>query len=264
VLGLVPRLDAMAMPARHLGLVQADEIDDLDGHLDRAAEAIAQAIALDRLAALARPVAVTENSPTRLLRPLGQRIAVARDEAFAFAYPAVLSGWRTAGAEIVPFSPLADEAPDADADAVYLPGGYPELHAEQLAGAERFRAGLIAAAARNAFVFGECGGYMTLGRTLRDAKGRVHRMAGLLPLASDFAQRKLHLGYRNARILATSPLGVDGATFAGHEFHYARIADEGPGAPLFDISDAIGNDLGTGGRAHGRVMGSFIHLIAQR
>lgn len=263
VLGLVPRIAAMAIPSRHLGLVQAAEIGDLDRRLDLAAEAITPSL-LDRLKTLAQPVVKTKNSPSRLPPPLGQRIAIARDDAFAFAYPALLDAWRAAGTEIVPFSPLADDAPDATADAIYLPGGYPELHAARLAAAERFRAGLVAAAERDACIFGECGGYMTLGRTLRDAEGCVHRMVGLLPLSSDFAQRKLHLGYRNARTLVTSPLGADGTVFAGHEFHYARIDDEGAGAPLFDLSDAAGHNLGTGGRAIGRVMGSFVHLIAQR
>lgn len=264
VLGLVPRLDALAIPSRHLGLIQATEIDDLDHRFDAAADAIAHAIAMDRLSALAQPIAEAKNSSIGLPRPLGRRIAVARDHAFAFAYPTLLDAWRGAGAEIVPFSPLADEAPDASADAVYLPGGYPELHAGRLAAAEGFRAGLMQAAERNAFIFGECGGYMALGRSLRDAGGRVHRMTGLLPLSCDFAERKLHLGYRNARILATSPLGPSGTVFAGHEFHYARIDDEGPGTPLLALADAAGNNLGTGGRVHGRVMGSFVHLIAQR
>jgi cobyrinic acid a,c-diamide synthase len=264
VLGLIPRLDALTIPSRHLGLIQATEIDDLESRFDAAAGAVARAVALDRLSALAHPVAEARNSPVGLPQPLGRRIAVARDDAFAFAYPALLDAWHDAGAEIVPFSPLADEAPDANADAVYLPGGYPELHAGLLASAERFRAGLTQAAERNVFIFGECGGYMALGRSLRDASGRVHRMTGLLPLACDFAERKLHLGYRNARILATSPLGHSGTVFAGHEFHYARIDDEGPGTPLLALADAAGNDLGTGGRVHGRVMGSFVHLIAQR
>jgi cobyrinic acid a,c-diamide synthase len=264
VLGQMPRLADLAIPSRHLGLVQAAEIGDLDHRLDAAAEAIAQTVMLDRLAALAAPIADIENTIAHLPRPLGQRVAVARDEAFAFAYPAVIESWRAQGAELVPFSPLADEAPDDTADAVYLPGGYPELHAARLADAQHFRDGLVAAVQRNAFVFGECGGYMTLGRTLRDADGRVHRMTGLLPLACDFVQRKLHLGYRTARTLVPSPLGADGTTFAGHEFHYARVTDEDDGTPLFALTDAAGNNLGTGGRVHGRVMGSFIHLIAQR
>ena len=90
--------------------------------------------------------------------PLGQRIAVARDIAFAFVYPALLDGWRKAGAELSFFSPLADEGPSSAADAVYLPGGYPELHAGRLAANAVFLNGLRAAAERGATVFGECGG----------------------------------------------------------------------------------------------------------
>jgi cobyrinic acid a,c-diamide synthase len=196
--------------------------------------------------------------------PLGQRIAIARDDAFSFAYAATTGSWRAAGAEILPFSPLADEAPDACADAVYLPGGYPELHAGKLSTADRFRAGLASAAARGAFIFGECGGYMALGQTLRDAEGRVHRMAGLLPLACDFSQRKLHLGYRDARILVTSPLGPTGTVFAGHEFHYASIIDNEGDAALFTVADASGRELGRMGSVDGRIAGSFVHIVAQR
>jgi cobyrinic acid a,c-diamide synthase len=262
VLGLVPRLAALDLPSRHLGLVQAAEIVDLDRRFDEAAAAVAAHVALDRLRALARAVEAPDAAPQRT-RPLGQRIAVARDEAFAFAYASTLDGWRAAGAEILPFSPLADEAPDAHADAVYLPGGYPELHAERLASADRFRTGLADAAQRGAFIFGECGGYMTLGSTLRDAEGRVHRMANLLPVSCDFAQRTLHLGYRDARTLVTTALGPAGTRFAGHEFHYARVVEE-HGAPLFGARDAAGRDLGTAGCVRGHVAGSFIHIIAHR
>ncbi|MGE5538383.1 MAG: cobyrinate a,c-diamide synthase [Gemmatimonas sp.] len=264
VLGVVPRLAALDVPSRHLGLFQAAEIDDLDRRFDIAADAISARIDLGHLEAIARTPADQDDVGPSLVPPLGQRIAVARDDAFAFAYPAVLDGWRAAGAEILPFSPLRDEAPDARSDAVYLPGGYPELHAGRLASAETFRTGLATAAQRGAFVFGECGGYMTLGSALRDAEGRTHRMAGLLPLSCDFAERKLHLGYRDARILVTSPLGAAGTLFAGHEFHYARVIDEGRGDALFAVTDTAGNRLDAAGRAHGRVAGSFIHIIAQR
>jgi cobyrinic acid a,c-diamide synthase len=263
VLGVVPRIAALDIPSRHLGLLQAAEIADLDRRFDLAAAAIAGCVALDHLEMIAQCGTAGANTNARLMAPLGNRIAVARDEAFAFAYPAMLDGWRAAGADILPFSPLADEAPDVGADAVYLPGGYPELHAARLASAERFRAGLVAAADRGAFVFGECGGYMTLGRSLRDAEGRMHRMTGLLPVSCDFAQRTLHLGYRDARTLVTTPLGGAETRFAGHEFHYARVIEES-GAPMFAASDATGRDLGTMGCVAGRIAGSFIHIIAQR
>ena len=192
---------------------------------------------------------------------LGQRIAVARDEAFAFAYPLVLEGWRRAGAEVSTFSPLAGEPPPPGADAVYLPGGYPELHAGRIAAARPFLAGLRAAARRGALVYGECGGYMALGESLTDADGEAHAMAGLLPVATTFAEARLTLGYRTARNLARGPLGPAGTGFRGHEFHYARVLREGGGAALFRCADARGRDLGPVGRRAGRVMGSFVHLI---
>jgi cobyrinic acid a,c-diamide synthase len=200
--------------------------------------------------------------PARPLRPLGQRIAIAADCAFAFAYPAIIEGWRHAGAEVVPFSPLADEAPDPAADAVYLPGGYPELHAGVLAAAGHFLDGLRASAARGAFVYGECGGFMVLGRTLVDRAGETHRMADLLPVTTSFAAPRRHLGYRRLKLLAPSPLGQAGTTFRGHEFHYASLAEPGEGVtPLFEATDARRQPLGPLGACRGAVAGSFMHLI---
>src|SRR6185437_5411769 len=172
--------------------------------------------ALARPARLAGPLAAP--AP-----PLGQRIAIARDDAFAFLYPAWLDAWRRAGATLGFFSPLADEAPEAAADAVFLPGGYPELHAGRLAGNRRFLDGLRGTAARGAAIYGECGGYMVLGEGLVDGSGRRHAMAGLLPLVTSFAARRLHLGYRALRLLGEAPLGPQGAAYRGHEFHYASI-----------------------------------------
>ncbi|MFZ1413684.1 MAG: cobyrinate a,c-diamide synthase [Defluviicoccus sp.] len=265
ILGALPRLDGLGLPERHLGLVQAGEHPDLDAFVDRAAELMAAHLDTGALLALARPGRASGFAlPPAAAGPiavLGQNIALADDAAFAFAYPLTLAGWRAAGAEIAPFSPLADEAPVADADAVYLPGGYPELHAGLLAGNARFLAGLRAAAARDACVFGECGGYMVLGDGLIDADGNAHAMAGLLPLTTSFAQRRLQLGYRCATLQAQTRLGAAGTAFRGHEFHYATVAHEGAGPALFAIEDAAGTPMGTAGRIRGSVAGSFIHLI---
>lgn len=257
VLGFLPRLDALVVPSRHLGLVQACEHPDLAAFLAEAAAAFAGHVDVGRLMALARPSTLTGPHAVPL-PPLGQRIAVARDDAFAFAYAATLDGWRRAGAEITLFSPLADEV--ADGDAVYLPGGYPELHAARLAANARFLGGLRRLAQAGAPVFGECGGYMMLGRGLTDADGHGHAMAGLLPLETSFARRKLHLGYRTATLRADGPLGAAGQTFRGHEFHYATVTAEA-GAPLFACRDAGGTALGAAGLRAGSVMASFIHLI---
>ena len=206
--------------------------------------------------ALARAsTATVVETATFAIPPLGQRIAVARDPVFAFAYPALLEGWRAAGAEVLTFSPMADEAPAADADAVYLPGGYPELHAGRLTANANFLTGVRAAAKRGAIVFGECGGYMVLGTGLTDRDGARHAMAGLLPLESSFAEPRLHLGYRQARVIAEGPLGEAGAAYRGHEFHYASVIDEGPGEPLFDCVDARGKALGASGRRRANVYG---------
>jgi len=261
ILGGIPKTPNLGVPERHLGLVQAHEHPDLPGFLDAAAELISTHIDLDALAALAHPARFPAASAPCPLPPLGQRIAVARDVAFAFCYPALLEGWRRAGAELSFFSPLADEAPGDGCDAVYLPGGYPELHAAKLAANAAFLDGVRGAAARGAVVFGECGGYMTLGEVLTDADGVDHRMLGLLPLSTSFAKRRLHMGYRLARLLADGPLGKAGAPFRAHEFHYAAITAEDVADPLFAIRDSAGTDRGTAGIRRGSVCGSFMHLI---
>ena len=261
ILGAVPRDPALALPNRHLGLVQASEHGDLEAFLGRAASAAGDACDLSALVALARvaPLAAT-NEPVSPLPPLGQRIAIARDVAFGFAYGSVLEGWRRAGAELAFFSPLVDEAPDDTADAVYLPGGYPELHAGQLAANQRFLAGLRASAGHGAAIYGECGGFMVLGQGLIDAEGKRHRMAGLLPVTTSFAKPALHLGYREMVLASATPLGPAGAAFRGHEFHYASAVEtEGP--PLFQTWDGEGVPLGAAGTIKGSVMGSFLHLI---
>jgi cobyrinic acid a,c-diamide synthase len=259
-LGAMPQDPALAFSERHLGLVPAGELAD-DDRVARVAERIAGALDLDRLAALARPSALGDPGPRSLLPPLGQRIAVAEDAAFAFAYPAVLADWRRQGAEVSPFSPLADAAPNAAADAVYLPGGYPELHAGRLAAAANFLGGLRRAASSGAAVYGECGGYMVLGDALTDAAGEAHRMAGLLPLATSFAERRLHLGYREVALVAAGPLGRKGVRFRGHEFHYAAIVGEGAAERLFAVADAAGKVLDPAGLRVGTAAGSFVHLI---
>ncbi len=296
VLGALPRDAAIALPERHLGLVQAAEHSALAAILDRLADAAARHLDLDAIRRLASPPPLVgggwgegcaqhaisrgatphpgpppqggrEKGAIRvgiagvLLTPPGQRIALARDAAFGFAYPHLLAGWRAAGAEIVPFSPLADEPPPSGCDACWLPGGYPELHAGRIAAAARFRAGLVRFAETRP-VHGECGGHMVLGRALQDADGVWHPMAGLLGHATSFARRRLTLGYRRARLLAPGPLGPGGAWLRGHEFHYATLAEAGDDAPFAEIEDAAGAALGLGGGRRGCVTGSFFHVIA--
>lgn len=259
VLGFMPRLDDLVVPSRHLGLVQACEHPDLPVFLAAAGAAVGGHVDVDALVGLARPGILDGAPPVVAVAPLGQRIAVARDDAFAFAYPWLVDCWRRAGAEITWFSPLADQAPDGDA--VYLPGGYPELHGGRLAANAGFLDGLRRLADAGAAIHGECGGFMVLGRALEDGDGQVHAMAGLLDLETSFTRRRLHLGYRRARLLGDAPLGPAGTEFRGHEFHFATVVGQSADMALFSTTDAAGTALGPAGLRRGRVCASFIHLM---
>jgi cobyrinic acid a,c-diamide synthase len=261
VVGAVPRDEAMSLPERHLGLVQAEEQAGISDHIDRLADAVEQAIDLDAVLEIAAPISIPSGDATAALNPPGQRIAIARDRAFTFVYPHVAAHWRSAGAELVPFSPLADEAPPADCDACWLPGGYPELHAGPLAAAESFRQGMNAFAASKP-IHGECGGYMVLGEALEDADGVSHRMLGLLGHSTSFARRKMNLGYRQARLAAACALGAEGDIVRGHEFHYARLTEPGHDEPLAILADGQGREIGPSGGRRGHVSGGFFHAIA--
>ncbi|WP_312419423.1 cobyrinate a,c-diamide synthase [Shinella sp.] len=259
IFGVLGRDPALALPERHLGLVQAGEHAALEHFIAHAAAVVRRCCDLQRLAAVAETRSAPSAAPAvSRLPPLGAYIAVARDRAFAFSYEHLLAGWRAAGATLSFFSPLADDAPAADADAVYLPGGYPELHADALANAAQFRLGMQAAARRGARIYGECGGYMVLGEGIVAADGTRHNMLGLLPLVTSFAERRRHLGYRRVTPLA-------GAGFAGpmtaHEFHYSTVLHEGDADRLFTVTDAIGEDLGHAGLRRDNVSGSYMHLI---
>lgn len=255
-----PRLQ---LPERHLGLVQAAETADLEARLDKFAEAIESSVAVEAIRDSARPARTKAEDKGQMIDPPGQRIALAQDRAFSFMYPHVLEHWRARGAEIRPFSPLANEAPTSDADAIWLPGGYPELHAGTLAAATRFGAGMTQATGRGAAIHGECGGYMVLGQGLEDAKGARHAMLGLLQLETSFARRSLHLGYRRARLLSDCALGKTGAEILGHEFHYARVVSSGD-SPLVECRDAFGAGVAEGGARRGSVSGTFFHAIARQ
>jgi cobyrinic acid a,c-diamide synthase len=261
VLGALPRTAKAELPERHLGLVQAEETAGLDALLDRLAAFVGAHCDMDAVFAAASAGPASGN-PVAAVPPPAQRIAIARDVAFSFLYPHILDGWRRLGADIRFFSPLADEPPPADSDLCWLPGGYPELHAGALAAATAFMAGLRRYAETKP-VHGECGGYMVLGESLTDQSGQTHRMAGLLGASFSFAERKLHLGYRDAHLAAAHPLGAAGAPLRGHEFHYATAqAPPEPDPPFAMVRDAHGGEHGPEGGRRGRISGSFFHLIA--
>lgn len=264
VLGVVPRNKDISLPERHLGLVQATETENLAGIMSAMGEIASSSCDLEAIKALAAgsaPVSETEFQP---LPPPGQRIALAQDAAFSFVYPHLLRSWRAQGAEILPFSPLADEGPDNSADCCWLPGGYPELNAGTIAAANNFKTSMRGFAETRP-VHGECGGYMVLGAGLEDKEATRHEMLGLLKLETSFAKRKMHLGYRKATLENPMP-GMPDGLLRGHEFHYATILAQ-PDQPLARVEDATGAVVPETGSSRilpggGRVTGTFFHLIS--
>ena len=268
--GSVPSRDGLALPSRHLGLVQAADFDhaSLEMILDHAADLIDEYCDLDAIldaaqrlppagkAVAALPLPVTN---PKAINPPAKTIAVANDAAFGFAYHHLLAGWQQQGAEIRPFSPLNDEKPADDADFIFLPGGYPELHLPTLSRNRQFLAGLNKAATANIPIYGECGGYMVLGTGITDASGYRFDMAGLLDIETSFANKKRHLGYR--KFTPVEPFFWDGP-FLGHEFHYTNVVSA-CGTPLFTAHDANDQPLGMAGLRKGSVAGSYLHIIAQ-
>ncbi len=263
VFGALPRTKTVALPERHLGLVQAAETEGLTARLEELADFAGAHVDLEAIRGCAVPAAavapeIRDFPPP----PPGQRVAIARDAAFSFHYPHLLHAWREAGAELRFFSPLADEAPDENCDFCWLPGGYPELHAGRIAAARGFLEGLRSFA-RTRPVHGECGGYMVLGDGLVDAEGQRHAMAGLLRLETSFSQRKLALGYRRAALAAPHALGDEGALLYGHEFHYAVTLRE-DGSAFARVRDAYETKIRPCGLREGTVSGSFFHLLATK
>lgn len=258
VLGAVMRDSGLALPERHLGLVQAFEHPLMDQFIENAARKLKDTVAVDDILDSLSAVHHESSETVAKIPPLGQRIAVAKDLAFSFIYPHLIEGWKEQGAEISFFSPLSDEGPNDDCDAVFLPGGYPELHADALSQADNFRILLQKTAKRGGKIYGECGGYMTLGEGLVDADGVRHKMLGLLPIETSFLERKRNLGYRRLRVMSDF-LGVD--QISAHEFHYStELKNEGK-THLFAAQDALGKDLGAFGAQVNNIAGSYMHII---
>jgi len=266
VFGAMLREDGIALPERHLGLVQAREIATIEQRLDRLADLIDAAIDVDTIRQSARPAKLLptagneRSSESRHhLPPPGQRIALAQDLAFSFMYPHLLRQWRNAGAEIIPFSPLADEAPDPAADAVWLPGGYPNSMPAPwrppMSSAPVFATwpnGPFRSTASAAAIWCWAGA-----RRCRRAQARNDRAARTGDL---LRKTKLHLGYRRARLQVACSLGAEGTEVFGHEFHYAGTVST-MGQSLVDCTDASGAEVPEQGVRQGSTTGTFFHLI---
>jgi cobyrinic acid a,c-diamide synthase len=270
VFGALPRASVPTIPERHLGLVQAGEINGVSEMIDALADAMEKHLDIDCILAalsLRGEAEAIQSLPNfsgllRCARNDGvQKIALAQDVAFSFIYEHMIADWREQGMEILPFSPLADEAPDARADICWLAGGYPELYAEKLSGNKNFLRGLCDFAKQKP-VHGECGGYMVLGEEIIDADGKEWKMSGLLPLTTSFAKRKLNLGYRAVRLALDCPIGKKNELVRGHEFHYATVLKQGEAQSIGEVADANGTALGSAGMKLGNVTGTFFHKVA--
>lgn len=260
-LGMIPKSEILDLPRRHLGLIQADENTDLDAFLESAANLIQQHIDLPALQKLAMPPTLGPSTDDLFAFP-ARHIAVARDAAFTFIYPHFEQAWRQSGRKVSFFSPLGDEVPSTDADFIYLPGGYPELHLPALTNSQKCFTALQTAKANNIAIYGECGGYMVMGQSITGKDDISYPMADLLPIRTSFATPKLHLGYRRAMLETTCPLAAKDTSLLAHEFHYAEEVSRATDAQaLFRTQDALGKDLGGAGVVDGSAFGSFIHLI---
>lgn len=245
-LGQVLRDAEVALPERHLGLVQAGEVDDLEIRL----EAAARLVAATRLADL--PPTVAFATPPKPLIPRllsGLRIAVARDAAFSFIYPANLELLRDMGAELAFFSPLTDTGLP-QADAVYLPGGYPELHIEPLETNHAMKAALRAHLDVGKRMYAECGGMLYLLEMLTSAEGRTARMSGLLPGEAHMQRKLSGLGMQFVAF-------PDGGALRGHAFHYSKMTTSM--MPATHARCATGDAIGEPVYQHHGITASYLH-----
>jgi cobyrinic acid a,c-diamide synthase len=213
LLATLPK-QARRLPERHLGLVLPGEVDDIDAILDE----LADQLHLDTRAWQAIAPRLPEHvDPDQAIPPLlaGKTVAIACDAAFCFIYPANLDALQHLGARLRYFSPLADEPVPKDADAVWLPGGYPELHLEALSRAAQWRDSIRAAHAAGLPILAECGGMMAVSESITDTEGHCWTMPALLPGRVIMQQRLGGLGSQGMPTAA--------GELRGHTFHYSRM-----------------------------------------
>ena len=260
-LGYLHRDEALAVPSRHLGLTTADEFRPGSRFFDALADAAEATLDVDRLLALARvPDLPAERTQREIETPArSTRVAVARDSAFCFYYEDNLDLLRHFGAEILPFSPLANEPVPAGAELVYLGGGYPEVHADRLARAGDTRASIRSFHAGGGTILAECGGLMACCRELVDASGQGFPMWDLIPARVAMQRRFAALGYVTVVGRGVTPLGPDGTTIRGHEFHYSTLEPLGPLDRATELLRPDGDPKPDGIRVGGLLAG-YAHL----
>ncbi len=260
-LGYLPRRDDFMLPERHLGLVTAREQTFSESFFERLGRAVEETVNVDRLLALAssqvapQPALSSPRSPTRV------RIGVALDDAFQFYYPDNLEQLEAAGAELVYWSPIHDHSLPK-VDALYLGGGYPELHAAQLSANGPMRLAVRDFALSDHPVYAECGGLMYLATGLEDLEGRVHPMVGIVSTTIRMSPKRLTLRYVEVELGEATLLGSAGSVMRGHEFHYSRMEEEPPAEVrrAYRLRTRRGGEEQAEGYVLGGVLASYVHL----
>ena len=261
VLGYMPRRDDLRVPERHLGLIPTVEGVVVEEWFDKLTAQVEETIDLDRLLEVAQQTnthtVVPSAFPTEA-QPTIARIAVAQDKAFNFYYQDSLDLLKAWGAELVPFSPLDDDALPDGVGGVYIGGGFPELFARELADNKGMKQSIRNAHADGRRIYAECGGLMYLGETLTDFEGEAHPMVGLIPARSSMSKGRLTLGYREVEALSDGALLAKGETARGHEFHWS-VADS-PSSAAQAAYAVRSQDGRIEGFRNGNLWASYIHV----
>jgi cobyrinic acid a,c-diamide synthase len=265
ILGWLPRESAIAIPERHLGLQGAAETAESssDAAIDTLAALAEKHFDLDALLGLQCGAKLAEVASSRRVNPLPGdtlRVGVPSDHAFSFYYEDNLDLLRELGVEIVRFSPMHDVALPHDLDGLYLGGGYPELHAEQLSGNKTMLKDVRAFAASGKPVYAECGGMLYLAETLSTADRSSYAMAGVLPLSMQMTERLVQFGYVTVEFTEDCLLGRAGTEVRGHSFHYSRISSQGEVATSYRVQYSMSGREELEGFRKGNVLASYIHL----
>ena len=268
VLGRVPVMADVALPARHLGLVPAQENAPQDERWQQLAQQLEETVNIDLLLNLSRLNSLPQGEapviPDAALAD-GLTLALAEDEAFNFYYPDNLELLEQAGVKIQRFSPLHDtKLPDCQM--IWLGGGYPEVHGAKLAANIKMRESLQKAHQQRIPLYAECGGLMYLGESLTDGNGETHAMCGVLPGHSQMGKRLTRFGYCEATALHDTLLAKKGETLRGHEFHYSDFSGSLPAAlDCCKWRDGVAISRWQGGFQHHATFASYLHVhFAQR
>jgi cobyrinic acid a,c-diamide synthase len=267
VIGYLPRDMDFNIPHRHLGLVVAEESPIQAEEIDKLADAVLRHIDMD---SIVQKSGSALTAGARLSRPYvtsSIRIAVAYDKAFCFYYEDNLDLLRQAGAEILTFSPISDNSVPADADALYIGGGYPELHAEKLSANKPMLESIRKFSDAGKPGYAECGGFMYMTEGIYDFDNVLHPMAGVFPFKTRMKNGRSSLGYREAALKERSILGIKGTAVRGHEFHYSEVLESrGEVIPpshcptIYSVKDGSGLALADEGYRIKNTLGSYIHI----